>query len=125
MNMDGTNSFGSSVKEPSANGTSLLDGVLRVMYDSIAEVNLQLPEHQRIEKSLTTILLGDGGRLDSLGLVNFIVITEQKLEEFLGVRIDLTENDPFSPNTGHFRTVQSLATYICELAENRVGRPLS
>jgi hypothetical protein len=75
MNMDGTNSFGSSVKEPSANGTSLLDGVLRVMYDSIAEVNLQLPEHQRIEKSLTTILLGDGGRLDSLGLVNFIVIT--------------------------------------------------
>jgi acyl carrier protein len=125
MNMDATNALGSSVKEPSANGTSFLDGVLRVMYESISEVNLQLPENQRMERSLATILLGEGGKLDSLGLVNFIVITEQKLEEFLGVRIDLTENDPFSPTTGHFRTVQSLATYICDLAENRPGRQLS
>lgn len=125
MNIDGTNTPGSSVKEPSANGTSFFDGVLRVMYESISEVNLQLPENKRMDKSLATILLGEGGKLDSLGLVNFIVITEQKLEELFGMRIDLTENDPFSPTTGHFRTVQSLATYICELAENRPGRELA
>jgi acyl carrier protein len=124
MSMDGINALGSSVKEPSANGTGFLDGVLRVMYESISEVNAQLPENQRIEKSLATILLGEGGKLDSLGLVNFIVITEQKLEEFCGFRIDLTENDPFSPATGHFRTVQSLASYICELAEKRPGGTL-
>ncbi len=117
--MDGVNALGSSSKaEPIGSGSSL-DGVLQVLYQSISELNVQLPEKQRMEKSSEVVLLGTGGKLDSLNLVNFIVITEQKLEEFLGFRIDLTQDDPFSPTTGHFATVRSLANYIAELAEKK------
>ena len=124
MTMDGIKSLESSVKEPLTKRTNHLDGVLRVIYESISDLNLQLPVEQRIEKSLSTILFGGGGKLDSLGLANFIVITEQKLEERYGFRIDLTEDDPFSPATGHFRTIDSLATYVSELAAKRPGGAL-
>jgi acyl carrier protein len=84
------------------NGSSRLDHVLKVIYESVSDLNLQLARE-----------------LDSLGLANFIVITEQKLDDSFGFPIDLTENDPFSPATGHFRTIHSLATYISELISSR------
>jgi len=124
MTTQGIKPLESSVKESSQDCTSHLDGVLRLIYESIAGLNVQLPEEQRIRKSLSTVLFGAGGTLDSLGLANFIVILEQKLEESYGFRVDLTEDDPFSPTTGHFRTVQSLATYVSELAARRPGGAL-
>jgi len=124
MTTQGIKSLESSIQESSQDRTGHLDGVLRVIYESIADLNMQLPEEQRIRKSLSTVLFGAGGTLDSLGLANFIVIAEQKLEESYGFRIDLTEDDPFSPTTGHFRTVNSLATYVSELAARRPGGAL-
>ena len=119
MTTQGIKSLESSVKQPTRDRTGDLDDVLRVIYDSISDLNLQLPEDQRIRKSLSTVLFGAGGTLDSLRLANFIVIAEQKLEESYGFRVDLTEDDPFSPTTGHFRTVESLATYVTSLAARR------
>jgi acyl carrier protein len=89
------------------------DDVLNLVYEAIAE--LQLPKERRIEPSRDSALFGDGGYLDSLLLSNLLVVTEQKLEERFGLRIDLTQDDPFSPLTGHFRTIGSLATYISSL----------
>jgi len=122
MTMDGIKSL-EPIKEPLTTRTSHLDGVLRVIYESVSDLNMQLPADRRIEKSLSTILFGWCGKLDSLGLANLIVIAEQKLEERYGFRIDLTEDDPFSPTTGHFRTIDSLATYVSELAAKRPGTP--
>ena len=124
MTTQGIKSLESSVNEPSQDCTNHLDGVLGVIYEAIADLNMQLSEGQRIPKALSTVLFGAGGTLDSLGLANFIVITEQKLEESYGFRIDLTEDDPFSPTTGHFRTVHSLATYVWKLAARRSGGAL-
>lgn len=93
-------------------GLSSPEAVLKVIHESISELNLQLPPDKRIDKSPETILSGEGGKLDSLSLANFIVIAEQKLENAFRFRIDLTEDDPFSPTTGHFRTLESLTTYV-------------
>jgi acyl carrier protein len=60
-------------------------------------------------------LFGDGGRLDSLALANLIVIVEGELEAAFGFQFDLTQDDPFSSETGHFKTVQSLVDYISRL----------
>lgn len=122
--MEGTKAFGSAVNQPSRSSWSCFDNVLKVIYESISDLNLQLPQDRRMDPSLSTVLFGAGSRLDSLGLGNFIVIAEQKLEDHFGFRFDLTEDDPFSPATGHFRTVQSLADYVCELADNKVPRAL-
>jgi hypothetical protein len=120
--MEGINAKDFSMKTESLDGGRNFNGVLQVLYDSISELNLQLPENQRLEKSPGVALLGAGGKLDSLNLVNFIVISEQKLEDFLGFRVDLTQDDPFSASTGHFATLHSLATYIAELADKRMAR---
>jgi hypothetical protein len=87
MTTQGIKSLESSVKQPTRDRTGDLDDVLRVIYESISDLNLQL--------------------------------AEQKLEESYGFRVDLTEDDPFSPTTGHFRTVESLATYVTSLAARR------
>jgi len=116
MSMEGIKSFEPVVKENPAAGSSKLQEVLKVIYESVSELNLQLPEGQRIEKSPAAVLFGAGGKLDSLALANFIVITEQKLDESFGCRVDLTQDDPFSPATGHFGTIRSLATYVSKLA---------
>jgi acyl carrier protein len=119
--MEQTKVADSSPQPGSASGGTGLADVLKVIYESISDLNVRLPAERQIDKSPASVLFGEGGRLDSLGLSNFIVIMEQKLYEFLEFRVDLTEDDPFSPTTGHFRTVHSLATYVCELAVRRSG----
>jgi acyl carrier protein len=93
--------------------------VTAVIYSALSELNLQLPKGEQVEQSLSTVLFGAGGRLDSLALANLIVIVEEKLETAFGFQIDLTQDDPFSSETGHFRTVQSLVGYISGLVEQR------
>lgn len=106
----------SSLRQARANGFGCKEIVLKVIYESISDLNAQLSPEQRIEQSPHTALFGAGSKLDSLGLANFIVIAEQRLQESLGFLVDLTENDPFSADTGHFRTIESLANYVSDLA---------
>ncbi len=98
---------------------NLMDRVVSVTYSALSELNLQLPQNERVEKSTSTVLFGDGGRLDSLALANLIVILEAKLETAFGFQFDLTQDDPFSSGTGHFQTVQSLANYVSRLVQKR------
>jgi acyl carrier protein len=98
---------------------SSLDRVVSVIYSALSELNLQLPKSGRVEKSVSTVLFGEGGKLDSLALANFIVIVEVKLEAAFGFPFDLTQDDPFSSETGHFQTVQSLVEYIYRLVQRR------
>jgi acyl carrier protein len=110
------------IENVSPTTSSPLDRVVGVIYSALSEMNAQLPEGGRVEHSLSTVLFGAGGRLDSLALANFIVIAEQKLEESFGFQFDLTQEDPFSSETGHFRTVQSLVDYVSRLVQQRSGR---
>jgi acyl carrier protein len=107
-----------SIDDPSAKASDLQDRVAGVIYSALSELNHQLPVDRRVEKSLSTILFGAGGRFDSLALANFIVIAEAKVEGSFGFQIDLTQDDPFSLGTGHFRTVQSLVDYISRLVQH-------
>jgi acyl carrier protein len=111
--------FAEEAKVSSTNGGSSFDEALKIIYQSISDLNEQLPGDRQIERSPSSVLFGDGGKLDSLGLSNLIVITEQRLQDWLGFTVDLTEDDPFSPGAGHFRTVRSLTAYVCELAKRR------
>ncbi len=96
--------------------------IVQILYGAIDDLNLQLPPEQRLEKSPQTVLFGEGGRLDSLGLVSFIVAAEQKLAETAGVSLTLADEKAMSRRNSPFRTVASLADYIGErLAESENG----
>lgn len=69
-----------------------------------------------VEPSLETPLFGDGGVLDSLGLVELITAVEQEIESEAGVTVSLADEQAFSQRQSPFATVATLADY----AETRV-----
>jgi len=89
--------------------------VLQVIYGAVDDANEALPPERRLEKSPETILYGVGGKLDSLGLVNLIVATEQRIEEVFGVVVTLADERAISQQHSPFRTIGSLADYAVTL----------
>jgi hypothetical protein len=62
-----------------------------------------------------TVLLGEDGLLDSLGLVNLLVVVEQTLEEQTGAALTIGDDRAVSARHSPFRTVGSLADYALDL----------
>ena len=93
--------------------------VKQLIFDALDDINAQLSEDQQLEKSTTSALYGEKGKLDSLGLVNFIVAVEQKLHDEFGFPLTLATERAMSQQHSPFRTVQSLINYIIELLEEK------
>ena len=96
--------------------------ITRMLFSVIDELNLLLPVDEHLEKDLKTPLAGDSGRLDSSGLINLIVLTEQKASEELGKPVLLTDDRTLSQVNEVFRTLETLADHInLQLNENHDG----
>ena len=93
---------------------------IQAIFYAIDEINEQLPEKKQIlTKSVDTVLFGESGKLDSLGLVSLIVATEQRLEELFEVYLTLADEKAMSQKNSPFRTVGTLAEYISKLMEEK------
>lgn len=88
------------------------DDILEVVYAAIEEVNGQLPPDQQLAKGPDTILIGDGGTLDSLGLINLVSAIEELLNLEMGVEVVLMDEELLAQENGPFRTVASLVKCI-------------
>ena len=86
--------------------------VQKLIYDSIDELNQQLSEDDRLIKSSETKLFGSNSKLDSLGLVSFIVVVEQNIDDEFSVSLTLADERAMSLKHSPFRTIGSLADYI-------------
>ena len=89
--------------------------VVRVIFRAIDGVNEHLDKRNRLQKSLDTVLSGEKGKLDSLGLVNFIVGLEQEIEKEFGVSVNLIGETTILQYENPFRSVRSLAGYVTSL----------
>lgn len=94
---------------------SYKERVLGVIYQAIDELNGQLEED--LVQAPETALYGQEGPLDSLELVNLIVATEEYLDDEFDVVLTLADEKAMSQKQSPFRTVDSLADYICSLLE--------
>jgi acyl carrier protein len=65
--------------------------VQSVLNGAIDRVNELLPTGEPLSKEKDTVLLGQGGKLDSMGFVNLVVAIEEELENQLGVRATLVD----------------------------------
>lgn len=86
--------------------------VLKLIYDSIDEINEELEDDEKVKKGEDTVIYADGSSLDSLGLVNLITIIEQKLEEETGEYITIADERALSMESSPFQNVKSLKEYI-------------
>ena len=91
--------------------------ILRLIYLTIDEINETLPDDRQLERSLETHLIGRAGTLDSLGLVNFIILLEQRLADEFRVAVTLANEKAVSRANSPFRTVDNLANYVLEVLE--------
>lgn len=72
-----------------------------------------------------TRLIGQGAILDSLGLVSLIVEVEQRVADELDLTLILADERAMSQKRSPFRSIGSLADYICDLVAEQgvhVGR---
>ena len=82
--------------------------IIESLYSVIDETNRQNPGHSPLSKSIETVLYGSKSELDSLGLINFVVAAEQKIEDSFGKSIVLADDralsqevSPTEPHFGH------------------------
>lgn len=93
--------------------------IIGLIFNVVDEINQQLPKNNQLKKSTDTILFGKSGVLDSLGLVNFIVSTEQKVEEEFGTTISLTDEKAMSQKNSPFKSIRTLADYIISMLKEK------
>jgi D-alanine--poly(phosphoribitol) ligase subunit 2 len=86
--------------------------IVNLVYAVIDEVNMDLPSTQKLKKSLDTQLYGDKSEIDSLSLVNVVVLTEQKIEDEFNITINLADEKAMSQKNSPFRTIETFVEYI-------------
>ena len=91
--------------------------ILEIIYDAVDELNEQMPKKKKIQKKPDTVFFGKKGSLDSLGLVNLIVSIESLIDENLGKTITIADEKAMSQNNSPFRSIDSLANYVCYLTK--------
>ncbi len=89
--------------------------IVELILTTIDEVNELLPADRQLERSVDTVVFGGDGKLDSLGLVTFIVAVEQKIAETFNVTVTLADEKAMSQRNSPFRNVGALAGYIKKL----------
>ena len=99
-----------------------IDKITQILFGVIDELNQLRPVDDHLVKDLDAPLAGDHGRLDSAGLINLIVLVEEKSVVDLGEPIILTDDDTLSRVSEIFNNLGSLAQYIDTLmSANHVG----
>lgn len=88
------------------------DKIIQAIFEAIDDINKQTAKNKRLLKSPDTKLFGGDGPLDSLGLVNLIVATEQRLENLCGLSISLAEENVLDEDESRFETVASMADFV-------------
>ena len=84
---------------------------------AIDRVNEVLPTGQALAKGRTTVLLGRGGGLDSMGFVNLIAALEEELEKQLSITVNLA--DELMMNGQALSTVGELHELLIRVVTSR------
>jgi hypothetical protein len=85
--------------------------VLQLLSRAVGELNQQLPRDQRVQAEPGARLFGNGGPLDSLGLINLVVITEEMVQRDLGQEVSLSEHLQ-AEDENPFATVDTFADLL-------------
>ncbi|NGP60488.1 hypothetical protein L3476_21650 [Paenibacillus thiaminolyticus] len=85
-------------------------------YNSEGDIDAPIDYSQGKE----TPLYGKDGVLDSLALVNFVVLLEQQLEDHFDVNIQIVSDKAMSQKTSPFLTIGTLSDFVESLIRDNV-----
>ena len=89
-----------------------------IVLEALGEYNQSVGPEQRVSLAASSPLYGDGGGLDSLGLLDLITLLETKLEQELGRPVAIVEESA-ATDAAPFRTVQTLINAVGALLNPR------
>jgi D-alanine--poly(phosphoribitol) ligase subunit 2 len=95
--------------------------VVDAVNSAVEDLNEILGPDESLGKSPEVELIGKDARLDSLGLVNLIVLVEEKIQQGFGVGITLVDERAMSQSKSPFRTLGSLAEFVQEQLNEHGG----
>ncbi len=75
------------------------------------EININKIDYDGVD----TVLMGNGSKLDSLGLVSLLITIEQHITDEFEKDITIADEKAMSQKHSPFRTVGSLSNYIQEM----------
>ena len=88
--------------------------ILELIYEAIDEINLNLEDVQ-MDKNEDTVIFGRESVLDSMDLVQFISLIEEKIEDETGDYVSIADENAMSLEISPFKTVTTLKEYISTL----------
>jgi hypothetical protein len=89
--------------------------LLQLIMETAGEFNAESDGKIDVLARGEAILFGRGATIDSLGLVRFILATEQAISARYGVEVTISSEQALSQHRSPFRTLGSLADYAREL----------
>ena len=93
-----------------------VDDIAQLVFGALNDLSATLPDGGEIAKlRLDSPLFGEDGVLDSLGLVNLVVLTETRVEDTYGTGISLADESALSTDDNPFRTVRSYVAFTTSL----------
>lgn len=87
---------------------------LKIIYEVIDKVNEEF-EGVELKKDLETVIMGNESNMDSMDLIEFITLIEDKIEMNSGNYISISNENVMSSKNSPFRTVSTLKEYIDSL----------
>lgn len=90
------------------------EALMRCIKDSFDEVNHTRPEKIPADALQNVNLYGQQGVFDSLQLVGFMVILEEKIAEQLGANLSIVSPKAVSRKVNPFRDVSNLMDYLVD-----------
>ena len=92
--------------------------VEKIVFTAVEELNASLPEDRRVPVAAETRLIGEGGSLDSIGLVDLILSVETKVSDAGGGAITIADEKAFSQKQSPFLSLGTLTDYVTSLLSN-------
>jgi acyl carrier protein len=89
--------------------------ILDIVTTQVTQLVETLPEKQKFEAHPSTILFGNGSKIDSLSLVSVIVDLEMIFSSDYNFDLSLTDDRAMTREISPFDTINTLVDYIFEL----------
>lgn len=97
--------------------------VVNLVIIRLKDITSEISKQKQIEMpevlDESTRLIGKKAVLDSLGLVNLIISVEQEINDSNGISITITDERAMSMEKSPFKSVATLADYICLLIDEQ------
>jgi len=92
----------------------------KIVFRAMDRVNEVLLDEEALVQRPETVLVGEGGQLDSMGFINFVVALEEELAKELGLNFNLVEQINASTSAKP-ATVAEFIEFVFAAAQSRAS----